>query len=76
MAPDLTARLNQVADDMNLGPKYRAYLKPFYTIGFDPMHMGSFKLRGGAYIGIPGNFNYKSKDDIEKELIMVRKNSK
>lgn len=72
MAPELKARIDQVVNDMKLSDKYRAYLDSFYVPGFDPMHMGSFKLRSGAYIGIPRNFLYKSKRDIERDLILVR----
>jgi hypothetical protein len=69
--PEVERRTAEVVNDIGLSKKYRAYLKFFYVQGFDLFHMGSFKTRYGAYVGLPGTFNYKTKADIERNLIVV-----
>jgi len=70
---EMNSKIQQVVNDLKLSEKYKGYLQCFYVPTLDPVHMGSFKLRGGAYVGIPQNFNYKSTGDIERDLITMKR---
>jgi len=69
---EINRRVAEVVEDMKLSAKYREFLKVFYIQGFDPYHIGSFKTRSGAYVGLPGNFDYKTQQDIERNKIVVQ----
>ncbi|CAH1788372.1 unnamed protein product, partial [Owenia fusiformis] len=43
----------------------------FACYGFEPVHMGSFKLIKGCIVGLPLNFKYKTMDDIDRDKIFV-----
>lgn len=50
----------------------KAKIKPFAVYGFDTLTIGSTYFKNGAYIGVPINYFYETKDDIDKETIQIR----
>lgn len=51
--------------------KTRQAIRFFTVYGMDLFYAGSTKTRQGAIIGIPRNYSYNSKDDIERQDIVV-----
>lgn len=47
-------------------------LKPFVVYGFDTISLGSTKFKNGVYIGIPSNYFYEFKSDINRDSILIR----
>lgn len=50
----------------------RTLLKPFMVVGFDVFEAGTTKSRFGGVLGIPSNYDYETKEDIDKKSILYR----
>ncbi|XP_067634007.1 transmembrane protein 177 [Eurosta solidaginis] len=69
------ARLENALDILSLDEYERKIIKPFTVYGFDLFQAGSTKSRFGALIGIPINFSYADKSDINRQEIRFRDQS-
>lgn len=57
---------------MDIPENQKKAVKPFVVYGFDIVTLGSSKFRHGINLGIPINYFYETKNDIDKDLIMVK----
>lgn len=68
----LRKRFEVAVEILKLSDFERKLIEPFMVSGFDCYHMGSTKFRYGAFVGIPVNYSYTSKSDVDKIAVMVR----
>lgn len=50
----------------------KRFIEPFMVAGFETYSAGSLKYRFGALVGIPINYTYTDKDEIDKTNIIIR----
>lgn len=59
-------------DDLKVPEDVRANLKLFTVNGFDVFHAGTTVLPSGALVGVPTNFEYEVKEDIDASTLLIR----
>lgn len=72
LTADVFDRAKLVPNDLKMAEKEKQSIKFFTVYGMDIFYAGSTKTTGGVALGIPRNYSYKTKDDIEKNDIIVR----
>ncbi|XP_017467468.1 PREDICTED: transmembrane protein 177 [Rhagoletis zephyria] len=71
--PDkVKARLDKALDILQLQEYQRKIIKPFTVFGFDLFLAGSTKYRFGAALGIPVNYSYSEKEEVNRHDIRFR----
>lgn len=68
----LTKRFEMVEEYLKVTDFEKRFLKPFMVAGFEAYHVGSLKYRYGALVGIPINYSYTAKNEIDRSDIIIR----
>lgn len=74
VSPTLQKRFEVAVDILKLSDFERKYIEPFMVSGFECYRIGSTQFKFGALVGIPVNYSYTRKDEIDKMSMMVRGN--
>ncbi|XP_053963064.1 transmembrane protein 177 [Anastrepha ludens] len=68
-------RLDRALDTLQLPEFERKIIKPFTVFGFDLFEAGSTKYRFGAALGVPVNYAFSEKQEINRQDIRFRDQS-
>lgn len=74
--PDkVVRRFHTALDILKLDDHDRDNVRAFTVVGLDLFHAGSTKSKFGGLVGIPSNYTYDNKDQIERSEIMLKTES-
>lgn len=64
-------KFEKVLDMLQIPDNEKLLYKPFNTVGFNVLGIGTSFSKYGARIGIPANFSYKSEDEVDRSRITL-----
>lgn len=70
----LRKRFEVAVDILKMSDFERKFVEPFMVCGFECYRIGSTQFKFGALVGIPINYSYTRKDEIDRMSMMVRGN--